>query len=211
VHAEEVECISKGKEHKRYEFGCKMRVATISKWGWVVGIDAEHSNPYDGHTLKRTTEQVEKLTGVKPEQAFVDRGYRGKEHHPEGVEVCISGRRGLSRTLKALLRRRSAIEPAIGHLKDDNGLRRNHLKGKDGDRINAMLSGSGYNLRKLLRAFYFVLLRWLGSASDYGKESALPLIKCVSKCATRGCGIGASRVASCRNKSLQIIVGKGKC
>ena len=173
VHAVEVECISKGKEHKRYEFGCKVRVATTSKRGWVVGIDAEHGNPYDGHTLKRTTEQVEKLSGVKPEQAFVDRGYQGKEHHPEGVEVYISGRRGLSRTLKALLRRRSAIEPAIGHLKDDNGLRRNHLMGRDGDRMNAMLSGSGYNLRKLLRAFYFVILRWLDSLSSYAQRTGL--------------------------------------
>jgi hypothetical protein len=70
-------CIAKGKEHKKYEFGCKVSVATTSKRGWVVGIKALHGNPYDGHTLKAAHAQVEKLTGVKTTEIFVDRGYRG--------------------------------------------------------------------------------------------------------------------------------------
>lgn len=153
VHAPEVECLSKGKAHKRYEFGCKVRVVTTNQKSWVVGIDAESGNPYDGATLKPALKQVELLTGVKAKEAFVDKGYRGSEHHPEGVRVYLSGRKNLSRRLKAMLKRRSAIEPVIGHTKHDHGMERNHLLGRAGDRINAMLSGCAWNLRKLWREF----------------------------------------------------------
>lgn len=153
VHAPEVECIAKGKAHKHYEFGCKVAVVTTSKNGWVVAIDAIHSNPYDGHTLRPAIEQVEKITAVRPAEVFADQGFKGADHHPEGVAVHISGSRKVSRTLKRLLRRRSAIEPVIGHMKAEHGLGQNHLLGRDGDRINAMLTGCAFNLRKLLRFF----------------------------------------------------------
>jgi len=153
VHAPEVECIAKGKAHKPYEFGCKVAVVTTAQTNWVVGIDAMHDNPYDGATLAPALAQVERVTAVRPEEAFVDRGFRGAAHHPEGVAVYLSGRKRLSRTLKALLRRRSAIEPVIEHLKDDHGMGRNHLLGREGDRINALLTGCGFNLRKLWRFF----------------------------------------------------------
>jgi IS5 family transposase len=172
IHAPEVECISKGKAHKKYEFGCKVSVVTTSRKGWIVGIDALTGNPYDGHSLKAAINQVEKLTNQKPKQAFVDKGYRGKEHHPEGVAVYISGRRGLSRRLLGWLQRRSAIEPVIGHAKADHRLDRNFLLGRVGDRINAMLSGCGFNLRKLLRAFFFFFfnfafwVRWVKKKAE---------------------------------------------
>jgi IS5 family transposase len=156
MQAPEVECISKGKEHKKYEFGCKVSVVTTSKRGWVVGIEALHGNPYDGHTLKAAHAQVTKLTGVTPEEMFVDKGYRGSQHHPENVQVYISGRK-LSGRLKRLLRRRSAIEPVIGHLKQDHRMKRNYLQGKNGDCINALLVGCGFNLRKLLRVFLWLI------------------------------------------------------
>jgi transposase, IS5 family len=153
LHAPEVECIAKGKAHKPYEFGCKVAVVTTSKSNWVVGISAVHENPYDGATLSPALKQVERTTAVRPEEAFVDRGFKGATHHPAGVAVYISGRKRLQRTLKALLRRRSAIEPVIGHLKQEHGLERNHLLGQEGDRINALLTGCGFNLRKLWRFF----------------------------------------------------------
>ena len=153
VHAPEVECIAKGKAHKPYEFGCKVAVVTTSKSNWVVGIEAVHENPYDGVTLSPALSQVERVTAVRPEAAFVDRGFKGATHHPAGVAVYISGRQRLTRTLKALLRRRAAIEPVIGHLKQEHGLERNHLLGREGDRINALLTGCGFNLRKLWRFF----------------------------------------------------------
>jgi transposase, IS5 family len=97
---------------------------------------------------------VEQVTAVKPQEVFVDRGYRGSQHHPKGVSVYVSGRRGLRGVLRKALRRRAAIEPMIGHMKQDHGMGLNHLLGKQGDRINALLSGGGMNLRKLLRAFF---------------------------------------------------------
>ena len=159
LHAPEVECIAKGKAHKPYEFGCKVSVVTTSKQSWVVGIDAWHGNPYDGSTLKKTLEQVERVAAIKPAEAFVDRGYRGSQHHPEGVAVYVSGRRGLRGALRRALKRRAAIEPMIGHIKQEHGMGRNYLLGKEGDRINALLSGCGMNLRKLLRAFFLRICR----------------------------------------------------
>lgn len=153
VHAPEVECLSKGKAHKRYEFGCKVRVVTTNQTGWIVGIDAESGNPYDGATLKAALAQVERLVGVTVKEAFVDKGYRGSQHHPEGVKVYISGCKKLGRRLTKMLKRRSAIEPVIGHTKHDHGMERNYLLGTVGDRINAMLSGCAWNLRKLWREF----------------------------------------------------------
>src|SRR5215208_851380 len=153
VHAPEVECIAKGKAHKPYEFGCKVAIVTTSRSNWVVGISAVHENPYDGATLAPALSQVERTTEVRPEAAFVDRGFKGAAHHPEDVAVYVSGRKRLTRTLTALLRRRSAIEPVIGHLKQGHGMERNHLLGREGDRINALLTGCGFNLRKLWRFF----------------------------------------------------------
>jgi transposase, IS5 family len=171
MQAPEVECISKGKEHKKYEFGCKVSVVTTSRRGWVVGIAAQHGNPYDGHTLKAAHAQVAKLTGVTPEEIFIDKGYRGTAHHPENAKVYISGRR-LQGTLRRLLRRRSAIEPAIGHLKQDHRMKRNYLQGKDGDCINALLVGSGFNLRKLLRVFSWLIFGWVDQALDFNLAPA---------------------------------------
>jgi IS5 family transposase len=154
LHAPEVECIGKGKAHKAYEFGCKVSVVTTSKQSWVVGIEALPGNPYDGSTLKGALEQVERVASIRPKEAFVDRGYRGSQHHPDDVAVYVSGRRGLRGVLKKALRRRAAIEPMIGHMKQDHGMLRNYLLGQEGDKINALLSGCGMNLRKLLRAFF---------------------------------------------------------
>lgn len=153
LHAPEVACIAKGKAHKRYEFGAKVRVVTTNRQGWIIGIDTEPGNPYDGAPLGPARQQAERLSGVKAEEAFVDKGYRGSQHHPAGVAVYISGRRNLSGRLRNLLRRRSAIEPVIGHTKHDHGMERNHLLGEAGDRINALLSGCAWNLRKLWREF----------------------------------------------------------
>lgn len=161
LHASETECIAKGKAHKRYEFGCKVSVVTTSKKCWVVGVEAKHGNPYDGHTLKEAIDGMEENTGMRPDQAFVDKGYRGAENHPKDVEVFLSGRRGLKRSLKLWLRRRSAIEPVIGHIKHGHRMDRNYLLGKEGDKINAILSGAAFNMRKLIRAFFLSLFGWL--------------------------------------------------
>lgn len=152
LHAPEVECIAKGKANKKYEFGCKVSVATTAKEPWIVSMSAEPGNPYDGHTLKSTLAKVEKVTGVKPKEAYVDRGYKGHENYPQDVQVFVSGKtKGLSIGVKKLLRARSAIEPIIGHAKYDHGLARNYLLGTVGDKINAILVGCAFNLRKMMR------------------------------------------------------------
>jgi IS5 family transposase len=162
LHEPAVDCISKGKAHKRYEFGTKVSVATTNKGGFVIGMRALPGNPYDGHTLHEALEQVEILTDQRPETAFVDRGYRG--HGVENVKVFISGaRRGVTRTIAKLLRRRSAIEPMIGHMKNDGRLTRSTLKGTEGDALFAVLCGCGHNIRMILRHLRKVFCRliWL--------------------------------------------------
>jgi len=161
IDAPEVECISKGKAHKRYEFGCKVSVATTNERNWVVGVKALHGNPYDGHSLDQAIQQVERVTGRAVKEVFVDRGYRGNDYAGDG-EVYITGNRGKTKAGPALRRRkkrRSAVEPKIGHLKSDHRMGRNFLKGIEGDRINALLAGVGANLRKLLKAFWPALVK----------------------------------------------------
>lgn len=157
LHEPDVDCISKGKARVRYEFGCKVSIATTIDEGFVVGMRAMPGNPYDGHTLAEALEQVETLTDCCPELAVVDRGYRG--HGVTRTRVLISGmRRGMTEPLKAQLRRRSAIEPEIGHMKMDGRLARCPLKGAAGDAMFAVLCGCGHNIRKLL-AYLKTLLR----------------------------------------------------
>ena len=166
VHEPHVECISKGKAHKRYEFGCKASVATTSRGSWFVGALAIHGNPYDGHTLSKTLAQVERIA-QKPNRAFVDRGYRGHDYKGD-IEVHVDKiRRGrTSKSLWRWMKRRAAVEPSIGHLKQEHRMDRNRLKGKEGDRINAILSAAGMNISKLLRWLvdYFLLLLGLRPA-----------------------------------------------
>ena len=149
MHAPEAECIAKGKVHKRYEFGCNVVLVTTSVSNWIVGAAAVHGNPYDGSTLSDVVQQTSQLTGVTPKQAAVDKGFRGSQYHPAGLQVLVAGTRKFKGVLKRLVKRRSAIEPVIGHLKHDHALGRNFLKGKQGDRINALLTACVFNLRKL--------------------------------------------------------------
>lgn len=152
VHEPDVACIAKGKVHKRYEFGCKVSLVTTSKGGWCVGAKAFEGNPYDGHTLTESLEQAERLLKMSPERAFVDRGYRGHGYEGE-TEVHVDRvRRGrIKKSLWKWMKRRSAIEPTIGHLKKERRMDRNQLKGTEGDRINAVLSAAAMNFSKLLK------------------------------------------------------------
>ena len=153
MHAPEVECIAKGKVHRRYEFGCKVVFVTTSASNWIVGASAVHDNPYDGSTLSDVIAQTSRLTGIHPKQAAVDKGFRGSKYHPADLQVLVAGTRKFTGVLKRLVKRRSAIEPVIGHLKQDHALGRNFLKGRQGDRINALLAACGFNLRKLYRSY----------------------------------------------------------
>jgi IS5 family transposase len=163
LHAPEVECIGKGKAHKPYEFGCKVSVATTNARApggqFVTHMKAFHENPYDGHTLEEVIREMERWTGIEVERIYVDKGYQG-HNFPNKFKVYKSGqKRGITPTIKKELRRRSAIEAVIGHMKTDGRLDRNFLKGRDGDRINAILVGAGYNYRLVLKWLRILLAR----------------------------------------------------
>lgn len=161
VHAPEVECIAKGKAHKPYEFGVKVGVVSTSKESFVVGMKSFPGNPYDGHTLKAALEQARLLTGVVPREAYVDRGYRGHGLDPGALKVWIAGaRRGVTVAIRKKLKRRNAVEPVIGHMKNDGHLGRNFLKGAVGDAMNALLCGAGHNMRKILRQLALLCARF---------------------------------------------------
>ena len=158
VHAPEVECIAKGKAHKQYEFGVKVGLVTTSKESFVLAAASLPGNPYDGHTLKQCLDQAERCSGVAASQVFVDKGYKGHGCNTDACKVFISGaKRGITPALHKRLKRRSAIEPMIGHMKSDSRLARNFLKGTNGDAVNALLCACAHNLRKILnklRLFY---------------------------------------------------------
>ena len=152
LHEPDVRCISKGKAHKRYEFGQKVALATTNRGNWFVGALLCEGNPYDGHTLDATLEQVESNTGVALSDVYVDKGYRGHDYRGEAqVHLAGSGGKRLTRAQRKRRKRRSAIEPKIGHAKHDNRMTRCYLKGIEGDATNAILAAAGANLRKLLR------------------------------------------------------------
>lgn len=140
VHAPEVECISKGKTRQPYEFGVKVGVVTTNRSNFIIGMQAMPGNPYDGHTLEASLTQAQKMTGVAIEEVYVDRGYKGHQQNSTNLRVWITGaKRGVTETIKRKLKRRNAIEPVIGHMKNDGRLGRNYLQGTLGDSINAIL------------------------------------------------------------------------
>ena len=151
LHEPEVECISKGKEHKKYEFGNKSAIAKTGS-GLIVSALAFHGNPYDGHTLPAHLEQVSRLTGYTPKEALADRGYRGRKRvGSTEISIPTSGSPGQSYYQKRKARKkfckRAGIEPVIGHLKSDHRMMRNYLKGTLGDAINTMMAAAAFNMR----------------------------------------------------------------
>jgi IS5 family transposase len=157
LHAPEVECIGKGKARAPYEFGCKVSIATPAtkpRGGqFVLHAKALHGNPFDGHTLGPVIADLEQLTGVETRRIHVDKGYRG-HNHKEKFRVWITGQvRRVTRPIRREMKRRAAVEPVIGHTKAEHRMGRNYLKGRDGDRSNAVLAAAGYN--------FSLLLRWL--------------------------------------------------
>jgi IS5 family transposase len=176
LHAPEVECIGKGKARAPYEFGCKVSIATPAtkpKGGqFVLHTKALHGNPFDGHTLGPVITELERQTGVTTRRIHVDKGYRG-HNHKEKFRVWISGQvRRVTRSIRREMKRRAAVEPVIGHAKAEHRMGRNYLKGREGDRINAVLAAAGYN--------FALLLRWLARllrALFQALSSAFPIAR----------------------------------
>jgi IS5 family transposase len=156
LHAPEVECFGKGKARKPYEFGVKVSLAVTHRHGLMVGARSFPGNPYDGHTLAEQLEQTNTLLqdiGVKPTTAVVDLGFRGVDEACAPVQIIHRGKfKSLDAQQRKWLKRRQAIEPAIGHTKSDNRMDRCWLGGSSGDALHAVLCAAGFNIRWLLRA-----------------------------------------------------------
>lgn len=153
-HAPEVECIGKGKARSPYEFGVKVSIVATNHRApagqFVLHAQALPGNPYDGHTLRDALDGAQQLTGCTIQRVYADKGYRGHQA-PNPRRVFISGqKRGVVGIIKRELRRRSAIEPLIGHMKAEGHLGRCYLKGRAGDAANAILSAVGHNFRRIL-------------------------------------------------------------
>lgn len=168
IHEPEVCCISKGKEHKKYEFGNKASFVKTDS-GVIIGAMG-FRNEYDGHTLQPQLEQVERLTGRLPKRAKVDRGYKGKKQIGE-TEILIPSTPKKTdsyyqrRKASKAHRKRAAIEPVIGHVKADHRLGRNFYKGVAGDNINIMLAAAAFNFKRMMNKWksssFWLYFRWL--------------------------------------------------
>ena len=169
LHEPDVLCISKGKEHKKYEFGNKVSIVMTQNTGVIVGAMG-FRNEFDGHTLTPALEQVNRLVGREPKTASVDRGYRGNTQIGS-TKIQIpkpfndkKQTKYQQKKLKTAHRKRAAIEPVIGHLKTDHRLGRNFYKGIFGDNINIMLAAAAFNFKRMMNKWktsFFVLLQKL--------------------------------------------------
>ncbi|QEO95183.1 transposase [Xanthomonas oryzae pv. oryzicola] len=162
LHAPEVDCMSKGKASSPYECGVKVGIAVSARKGVIVGARSFPGHPYDGDTLAEQLEQARGLlqdVNVIPQVAIVDLGYRGRD--VEGVQILHRGKaKTLTRRQWRWIKRRQAVEPVIGHLKQDCRLNRCHLNGAQGDALHVLGCAAGDNLRWLLRWIAF-LRAWL--------------------------------------------------
>jgi IS5 family transposase len=166
LHELDVYCLSKGKEHKKYEFGAKASVVVGKTHGVILGAYSLPENDYDEHTLDPALEQVEGLAKYRPQVAIADRGYRGKSRCGETVIVTPkppkkSATNYEKRKARQRFRRRAAIEPLIGHLKSDFRLGRNFLKGQKGDATNLLLAAAASNLSLWMRRILSTLYCWV--------------------------------------------------
>ena len=183
IHEPEVLCISKGKEHKKYEFGNK--VSVVRTWGGLVIGVLSFRNEYDGHTIDPALAQVERLTGRRLKVLAGDRGYRGQKMSgttkvvipdtPKADDSCYKRRKKHN-----LFCKRAGIEPVIGHLKSDHRLGRNFYKGVFGDEVNIMFSAAAYNFKRAMRLLLDFIFGWvirICSGMDASRRNIAPRIE----------------------------------
>jgi IS5 family transposase len=161
LHEPHVKCYTKGKEHKKYEFGSKVSIVVDQSSGVILGAINFTDNIHDSKTVPEVLEQVERLTDIKPKEAYVDRGYRGISNY-EGTTICVpKPNKNISQSKRRKHRRRSAIEPCIGHLKTDHRLKTNFLKGILGDQMNIILAACALNFKRVINLWLKeAILRW---------------------------------------------------
>ncbi|MDQ7072392.1 MAG: IS5 family transposase [Gammaproteobacteria bacterium] len=163
LHEPDVYCIGKGKDHKQYEYGNKVSIASTAKTNIIVGVVSHERNIHDNHTLPEVLAHIEHSRGKEAKLAICDRGYRGKKKYGETDIILPAAplkkdNRYQRDKKRKRCRRRAAIEPIIGHLKTDFRLTRNVLKGTVGDVINLLMSACAWNMAKWMRSAILFLL-----------------------------------------------------
>lgn len=165
LHEPQVYCVTKGKDHKQYEYGSKASIASTAQGNLIVGVVSHEQNQHDSHTLPEILRHVEASRGKAVKQAVCDRGYRGKRE-VDGTRIILPGKalkrdsRYQKDKKRKQCRRRAAIEPIIGHLKSDHRMARNYLKGTIGDRINLLMAAAAWNLKQWLLAIFWLFIPW---------------------------------------------------
>ena len=162
LHEPNVKCYSKGKDHKKFEFGSKASIIVDQSTGVILGALNFTETIHDSKTIPEALEQYERLNGTLPKEVFVDRGYRGKSEY-RTVKICIpKPDKHITKAQRKKHSKRAAIEPIIGHLKQDYRLCKNYLKGIIGDNMNLILAAAAMNFKRRMNLWRTeALIRWL--------------------------------------------------
>jgi IS5 family transposase len=161
LHEPQVYCIAKGKDHKPYEYGSKASVVSTAKRGIILAAVSHEQPVHDTHTLDEVLDKAMAVRKKPIKRGVCDRGYRGKKQVGE-TDIILPGTplkrdtRYQRDKKRKRCRRRAAIEPLIGHLKQDHRLGRCFLKGVVGDQINLLMAACAWNLKKWLSAIFCV-------------------------------------------------------
>ena len=162
LHESHVYAITKGKDHKKYEYGTKASIVATKDSGVIVGVASHSKNEHDSKTLEVALTSANQTRTTPIKEAICDRGYRGVKE-VLGTTICIPGTplkrdsEYQKQNKREKFKRRAAIEPIIGHLKSDFRLARNYLKGFIGDQINLLLAATAWNLKKWMNIYFFAL------------------------------------------------------
>jgi len=182
LHEPQVYCIAKGKDHKRYEYGSKVSIASTAKKNIIVGVVSHDINLHDNHSLSEVLQHINATRDKVVTQAVCDRGYRGKSEF-DGTKI-IRPKKPLKRDnryqrdkKRKQCKRRAAIEPIIGHLKSDFRLSRNFLKGVKGDHVNLLMAATAWNLKKWLVAILGLFYLCLKSSAERFKIFGIARVK----------------------------------
>lgn len=166
LHEPHVKCYTKGKEHKRFEFGSKVSILVTQKTGVIVGALNFNSTEHDSKTLPLALEQHKSLTGIAAKNIYLDRGYRGCKQIGETAVHTPRPDKNITFTKRKRHKRRAAIEPVIGHLKSDYRMRRNFLKGVNGDQMNVLLCAAAMNFKRVINLWKQRLNNWANEALE---------------------------------------------
>lgn len=150
LHEPDVKCYSKGKEHKKFEFGSKASIVVDQATGIIMGAINFTETLHDSKTLPEVLEQFERLNGQEAKEVIVDRGYKGLKTYKASKIYIPKPDKNITKKQRKKHSKRASIEPVIGHLKQDYRLCRNYLKGINGDNINVILAAAAMNFKRVM-------------------------------------------------------------